>query len=170
MTDAEYLALPEEKPYLEYVGGVVLQKAVPSSLHRRIVFRIDAALFAYIETHGGDAGPEGRVRLPNGSYRLPDTAYWKPGIPSGDDTVPTLVVEVRSPGEPMRDQREKCRQFREAGVEVCWLIDPQSRVVEVFEDEQDGEPVDHEGALMTSRMPEFAVPLAELWAAAEGVR
>ncbi len=33
MTEAEYLALPETKPYLEFVDGEVLQKAMPDSTH-----------------------------------------------------------------------------------------------------------------------------------------
>ena len=40
MTPEEYLALPEEKPYLEYVDGVVLQKPMPNEEHGRIAFRI----------------------------------------------------------------------------------------------------------------------------------
>ena len=41
MTEEEYLALPEEKPYLEYVDGVVLQKPVPDDLHGRLIMFFD---------------------------------------------------------------------------------------------------------------------------------
>ena len=37
MTEAEFLALPEEEPYLEYVDGVVLQKPMPNKSHTEIV-------------------------------------------------------------------------------------------------------------------------------------
>ncbi len=114
MSEADYLALPEVKPYLEYVDGVVRQKPMVNAAHRRIIFTIDMALGRYIETHGGDAGPEGRVRLDSGNYFLPDTAYWAPDRPSGDDSIPSVAVEVRSPGQPMPGLREKCRAFRAA--------------------------------------------------------
>ena len=40
MTPAEYLALPEEKPYLEYVDGMVMQKPRPSKIHSMLALRI----------------------------------------------------------------------------------------------------------------------------------
>ena len=140
MSEAEYLALPEVKPYLEYADGVVLQKPMANAAHGRIVFNIDFELGLYLRQHGGDAGPERRARLGDTpDYRLPDTSYWAPGRPSGNDSVPTLAVEVRSPDQLMRDLRAKCRFYRRSGIDVCWLIDPASRTIEIFEDEADGE-------------------------------
>lgn len=165
MTEAEYLALPEEQPYLEYVDGVVLQKPMPNAAHRRLVELILFAIGSYRRLHGGDSGPEGRVRLPDGSgYRLPDTAYWAPGRDSGDDSVPSVVVEVRSPEQTMAELRRKCRSFRENGVEVCWLVDPVARRVEVFDGEGDGVELPQDGALEAVVMPGFRLPLADLFA------
>ena len=122
MSEAEYLALPEEKPYLEYVDGVVLQKPRPDHIHRRLVRLFDFLFETYIRAHGGDGGPEGRVRLPDLSgYRLPDTAYWAPGRSSGKDSVPSLAIEVRSENQSMAELRRKCRAFRSNGVDCCWL-------------------------------------------------
>jgi len=165
MTEAEYLALPEVKPYLEFVDGVVLQKAMPNSDHRKIVEELTFRLGLYRRgPAGGSAGPEGRVRLRTGRYRLPDTAYWAAGRPHGDDTLPTLAVEVKSPAESWDDQRAKCRMFRESGVEVCWLIDPATRAVEVFEGAQDAVPLPPGGALESAHLPGFSLPLPELFA------
>ena len=165
MSEAEYLALPEEKPYLEYVDGVVLQKPMPDSLHRRIVRYLDYLLHIYISEHGGDGGPEGRMRLPDGSgYRLPDTAYWVPGRFSGDDSVPSVVVEVRSDDQTAASLRRKCRALRANGVDVCWLIDPYQRWVEVFEGDRDGVRLSPEAALETPVMPGFSLPQSDLWA------
>jgi Uma2 family endonuclease len=159
MSEAEYLALPEVKPYLEYVDGVVRQKPMVNRAHGRLVSRLAALFEAYIDAHGGDTGPERTVRmLPN--YRLPDNAYWAPERASGDNSVPSVAVEVRSPNQPMRDLRDKCRAFRAAGVETCWLIDPDARTAELFEGEQDAVRVT---ALESSAMPGFSVPLADLF-------
>ncbi|MBK7126193.1 MAG: Uma2 family endonuclease [Dehalococcoidia bacterium] len=79
MTPEEYLALPEEKPYLEYVDGVVLQKPMPNEEHGRIAFRIGFLIQTWLGSIPARIGGEIRARLgdlPN--YRLPDLSYWKP--------------------------------------------------------------------------------------------
>lgn len=165
MSEAEFLALPEEKPYLEYVDGVVLQKPMPNKAHRALIEEVIFQIGLYRRRHGGSAGPEGRIRMPDGSgFRLPDTSYWAPGRDDGDDSVPSLAVEVRSPDQTMAELRRKCRSFRENGVDVCWLIDPQSRTVEVFEGDRDAEVAIGDAALETPVMPGFRLALKDLFA------
>ena len=78
--------------------------------------------------------------------------------------MPTLAVEVRSPGESLNAQRAKCRQFRENGVAVCWLVDPASRTVEVFEDGRDGERLQGAVSLASSHLPGFSLAIEALFA------
>lgn len=40
MTPEQYLALPEEKPYLEYIDGMVLQKPMPNEQHARVALEV----------------------------------------------------------------------------------------------------------------------------------
>jgi Uma2 family endonuclease len=165
MSEADYVALPEEKPYLEYVDGVVLQKPMPNKDHILLAEELIIAIGLYRRQHGGSSGPEGRVRLPDGSgYRLPDTAYWAPGRPHEDDSLPSLAVEIRSPDQTMESLRRKCRAFRRNGVDACWIIDPVSRTAEVFEGSRDGERLGGDAALETTVMPGFRLPLSALWA------
>jgi Uma2 family endonuclease len=164
MTPEEYLALPEEKPYLEYVDGMVLQKPMPTKKHSKLALWIGHLLTMWILEHGGEAGVEARTRageLPN--YRLPDVSFWKPGYEGDDDDLPTLAIEIRLPDETWTELRKKCRFFRENGVEACWLIDPKSRTVEVFEGDRDGEHLDRDGVLTAACMPGFSLPLPELF-------
>jgi Uma2 family endonuclease len=170
LTVEEYLALPEEPPYCEYVNGEVLQKAMPNRAHMELVSELSVIFAPYRKQHGGIAGPEGRARFdsPRGAeYRLPDFSYWAKSKPKGTESMllpPTLAVEVRSPGESMAGQRDKCRYFREFGVDVCWLIDPETRRIEVFEDVRDAEALPP-SALLTSRyLPGFALAPADLFA------
>lgn len=165
MTEEEFLSLPEEKPYLEYIDGVVLQKPMANADHAELVGELDFQFGLYKRSHGGRFGPESRARLEQGpGYRVPDTSYWAAGRRSGTDSLPTLAVEVRSPGQAMGELREKCRRFREAGVEACWLIDPEQRSVEVFEGNEDGKPLPADGALEAKALPGLSLPLAELFA------
>jgi Uma2 family endonuclease len=97
---------------------------------------------------------------------VPDDSFWLPGVPSGDDTIPTLVVEVASPRQSRRELRQKCRDYRDEGVQVCWLVDPERRAVEVFEGERDGELL-REGALASPLLPGLSIDLVQIFAAAE---
>lgn len=165
MTEEEFLELPEEKPYLEYVDGVVLQKPMANAARRRMVFNLIGAFFIYMRGVGGDAGPEGRVRLgdlPN--YRVPDMSYWVPGIPAGNDSIPTLAVEVRSPDQTLNELRAKCRFYRRSGIAVAWLIDPRTRAVEIYEGNRDGDLLAAGDKLESPNVPGFAITHDELFA------
>jgi Uma2 family endonuclease len=63
----------------------------------------------------------------------------------------------------MRVQREKCRFYRSAGVDVCWLVDPLSRTVEVFDSSLDGAVLRANDALELAAMPGFRVELTDLF-------
>jgi Uma2 family endonuclease len=164
MTDEEFLALDDRyETDLELIDGVAREKGVVNRNHRSITWRLAAAFWDYAQGHGGEAGPEGRVRLRNGRFVKPDMAYWLPGIPSGNDSLPTVATEVRSPGQTIASQRRKCRTYREAGVPIAWFIDPLRRVVEVFEGDLDAEPLPPEGVLRSDLLPGFELPVADLW-------
>ncbi len=167
---AEYLALPEEKPYLEYVNGEVCPKVAPDRKHSDIAVEIIEALAAYRRTHGGRSGIEGRVGFEDPAdtrFLLPDVAYYAPGRPRGERIMlpPTLAVEIRSPGQTMETLRERCRYFRRHGIDVCWIIDPINRRAEVFEGDVDAEPRGIEDTLESEHLPGFYLVLDEIFEA-----
>lgn len=171
MTVEEFERLPEEKPYLEYMHGMVVQKAVPRPPHARVQIRLGAELLRYEERTGGSALTEIHVwfERPSPAYLVPDAAYWAPGKPQGDDRralPPTLAIEVRSPDETLDEQRAKCRLMRAGGVDVCWLFDPATQTVEVFEGDADGLPHDAATPLTSPHLPGFALDVSTLWASA----
>ena len=162
MTPEQYLALPEEKPYLEYVDGMVMQKPMPNEEHSEVARELAYHLTVWLKRRRlGRAGVEARAKLgelPN--YRLPDISYWKPGIPRGDQAPPTLAVEIRSPDQTIAELRRKCEFLRSSGVEACWLIDPGARTAELFQGSDSGSAVD---VLTASCLPGFELSLAELF-------
>ena len=161
MSEAEFLALPEEKPYLEYIDGRAEQKPMVNADHGRVVGELDGWFFLYKRANGGDLGPERRVRLTgSGDYQLPDAAFWAAGIPSGDDTVPTVAVEVRSPNQSLPKLRKKCLAYLADGSTAAWLIDPDKRTVEVFEGSV-VRTLKTGDSLTCEAMPGFELPLAE---------
>jgi Uma2 family endonuclease len=166
MTEADYLALDDaEETDLEYYDGAAWRKGFVDRNHGVLAGQLTFALELHCRGQGGEQGPERRVLLNDGRYQKPDAAYWLPGIPKGNDSLPTLAIEVRSPDETMASQRRKCRRYRESGIPVTWLIDPISRTAEVFEDDLDGEPVPAGGMLRSELIPGLEISLTELWAA-----
>lgn len=163
MTPEEYLALPEEKPYLEYVDGVVLQKPMPNEDHGQLALEVGYHIRLWLRGRKGRAGVEARAKLgdlPN--YRLPDVSFWKADVPSGEQAPPTVAVEIRSPDQTLAELRTKCEFLRRSGVETCWLIDPVNRSAEVFEGRrQTGTPTT---VLKAESLPGFELPLADLFA------
>ncbi len=170
MSYAEFLKLPGEKPSLEYVDGRVVQKAVARRAHGKLQLVIGSLMLAYANHVGGEALTETDVdyALPGDPMmRVPDVSYWAPGRDRGDYAEPllppTLAIEVRSPGETLASQRRKCVAMRARGAEVCWLFDPSTRTVIVFEGEPAGALFG--GTILTStHLPGFELDLPALWA------
>jgi Uma2 family endonuclease len=168
MTVADYLALPEVKPYLEYIDGEAVQKSMPDSQHTDLAEASIVPLSIWASGEGR-VGPEGRVEYETArgtEFRLADVAYWPKSRPRhGVHAMlpPLLAIEIRSPDDTMAERRAKCRFYREHGVEVAWLIDANSRTVEVFEGTDDPRVL-REGDVLTSpSLPGFELPLAQLF-------
>ncbi len=168
MTPEEFLALPEEKPYLEYVDGVVIQKPMPTDEHSDLQMYISYELETHVRKHGGRVRPEARAALGDApNYRLPDISYWSPEADRSNDSVPTLAVEIRSRSQTLAELQSKCRQFLAAGAKECWIFDLVSKSVLVLVADSELTRVPDTGEVTTAHIPGFAVSLAALFAAAE---
>ena len=168
MTVAEYLALPEEKPYLEYVCGEVTAKVAPSFEHSYVAKQLAVALDPFEQSVGGVTLVEPRVRFlddARGRIHVLDLGYWAPGRPIGDHRAmspPTLAIEIRSPDQSLRDQRERCATMRRFGVPGTWLVEPDAHAIETVE-----EGVEHTfgpGTVLTSTLlPGLALDIDALF-------
>jgi Uma2 family endonuclease len=139
LTLDEFLALPEEKPYAEFVRGEVRRKVAPSGLHQFIARRLVRLLESFFEPRGGIALESLRLlhdaREDSLSY-VPDVILycdrhrfrWR-----NQQNPPDLVVEIRSDRQSLRLLRDKCEDYIATGVRTAWLIDPVAATVEVYE-------------------------------------
>src|SRR5690606_25618565 len=94
--------------------------------------------------------------------------YWAPDRPiEGPRAMrpPTLAAEIRSPGQSIESMRERCRFFLTNGVDVCWLVDPSSQTVEVF-DKADAaaSSLRADDTLRAPQLPGFALAVSDLFA------
>jgi Uma2 family endonuclease len=83
----------------------------------------------------------GAFILPNGAERCPDAAWvelsrWEALTPEQRKKfiplAPDFVIELRSDTDRMSKLREKMEEYRDNGVRLGWLIDPQQRQVEIY--------------------------------------
>jgi Uma2 family endonuclease len=89
-------------------------------------------------------------RLPSGSKRSPDVSWvirarWEALSPEQRKRFPPLspdfVIELRSETDSLEELRSKMREYRDNGVRLGWLIDPQTPLVEIYRHSQDVETI-----------------------------
>jgi Uma2 family endonuclease len=135
----------EKLPVPEQGGGYELDEGEPvyvspnSFEQGEIIFRLCARLKEW--AHSGNRGvvtPDSWIELAPGVVRAPDVAY----IPRDRITnldpkhplkaIPALVVEVLSPYNTAREMSRKIQQYRDAGVELIWVVDPEKGEVDIY--------------------------------------
>lgn len=79
--------------------------------------------------------------LPNGAFRSPDVAWvkterWEALTAEQKKRFPPLcpdfVIELRSETDSLKTLRAKMQEYRDNGVRLGWLIDPQTPLVEIY--------------------------------------
>ena len=169
------IILPEAKPALEWVRGRVLQKVSPRRKHALAQSRFASALDAWAEANAcGTVGTEWEFRQqPPGEIRrplVPDVAYVSferlpfDESPATDipPVAPDAVVEVLSPGDHREDVDDKLRVYRATGVLIVFLVDTESRRVQVHD--CDGSIVFQDKDLIVHpALPGFSMPASRLF-------
>ena len=103
------------------------------------------------------------------TVRSPDAAFVArhrlAGPPAGFVPLPTdLAVEVLSPTGRMADTLSKVGMYLDAGVKLVWLVDPETRVINVFTPDSPplmlkvGDTLTGDDVLQT-----FSLPVSELF-------
>ncbi len=115
----EYLRR-SEKPYCEYIDGVLHTKPMPTGFHGLI----QAAMITLLRRQHIKAATEVTVRISPTKYLIPDVIA-APAIPNDYPTEPVLLcVEILSPSDRLGAILAKCELYHEWGVPFCWVIDP----------------------------------------------
>ena len=80
--------------------------------------------------------------LPNGAKRSPDAAWVSKEVLRAEGAatqratktrhVPRFLIEVASPSDRVKDQRDKCREWIENGAEEAILLVPQDKTAYIF--------------------------------------
>jgi Uma2 family endonuclease len=142
----EFLALPEEKPYREFLRGAVIEKPMPTELHSLVAGEIFGELRTHLRaSKEGRAGFEARhaartldwVFLPDVHVRL----YRGGPLPVSErgaiEGAPDFAIEVLSPDDRVSRWLERVALYMAAGTQLLWVIDPIEERIHVY---RPGEP------------------------------
>jgi Uma2 family endonuclease len=145
-----------EKPYCEYVDGVLYPKAMPTKLHALAQYM----LIMLLRRQGVEALAEVTVRITSTKYLIPDVIA-APVIQSPYPTEPVLLcVEILSPEDRVGAMLAKCEQYHAWGVPFCWVVDPEKQTAWQYHSGGEPERVNRGGTLTAG---ELNVHLEELF-------
>jgi Uma2 family endonuclease len=166
----ERLPEPEEGGGYELDEGEAVYVS-PNSLEQgEIIYRIYALLREWAKSNDrGLVAPDSWIELAPGVVRAPDVAY----IPRDRITnldpkhtlkvVPALAVEVLSTYNTAREMSRKIQQYRDAGVDLIWVIDPEKCEVDVYSSLPLGTLRQGDSLSEDKILPGFSVPLSTIF-------
>jgi Uma2 family endonuclease len=156
----------------ELIDGVLVEKATgfeESWIAANLLFFLGQFLQQY--PLGIVTGADGLIQLLPHQVRIPDVAYFawerfpnrrlpREAVPR---IVPDLAVEVLSASNTPNEMRRKRREYFQAGVRLVWYIDPGSRTVTVYHNDEDSVELD-ENQMLTGEaiLPGFEVSVRQL--------
>jgi Uma2 family endonuclease len=156
----------------ELIHGELITTAPPGDIHG---FRQAGILyFLYGEQLKGRGEVRGEVAVVLGrdpdSILGPDAAFiLKESLPVQRskegylETIPEIVVEVRSKNDTKKEIQVKVELYLDAGVKEIWLLDPVAKTVAVNQADGNVRMFRGDDTLTCDLLPGFAAPLAKLF-------
>jgi Uma2 family endonuclease len=142
LTLDEFLALPEEKPYREYLRGQVTEKPMPTDLHGSAVVRLIMVFGGHLDT-SNEWTVRTEVRHADRSQDwvfLPDVEIRLKAPPQARGAVegaPPFAIEVLSPDDRPGAWLERVELYMSSGTRLLWIVDPEEEWIRVY---RPGEP------------------------------
>jgi Uma2 family endonuclease len=138
-TYEEMLAeLPESNLPIELWDGELVMSPTPTPSHQTIVMRLTFFLDEFVRTTKAGTVFVSPLDVVLSEHRViqPDLFFISNAnrgiIQTHIRGVPDLAVEVISRGSWKRDRVEKKALYEQVGIAEYWIVDPESRSIEVF--------------------------------------
>jgi len=173
LTAEEFDNFPfEEDKRYELDEGELIEMTRPAYKHNRVLRKLLGALDRYLE-----ANPIGEAQISENLYALAPLTRRSPDVAVilGDryeelkdakviPIIPEIAADVLSPSETPRMIQRKLKQYFEAGVKEVWVINPESRRVEIWTGPQRAEQeLAADAAITSPLLPGFSLPLEKLF-------
>lgn len=139
-TYKDYEAFPEGAPY-QLIGGELIITPSTAPYHQRISKRLEYILYEYAEKKK----QLGEVFYAPVDVYLEETEVYQPDIifiskerasiieEKKINGAPDLVIEILSPSSAYYDLRHKMKVYAKHGVKEYWIVDPDERSIEIYE-------------------------------------
>lgn len=140
-TDEDWRRLVKTNLRYEVVKGVLYEIVTPAPRHQAVSRNLAHSLLSFVEAH-----TRGEVYYAPVNVFLPcpetmvqpdllfiseerrDTVYPDVGVFGSPD----LIIEILSPGDWLKDRKEKFALYLEAKVREYWIVDPRLVRIEVY--------------------------------------
>ena len=170
LTADDLLRLHSQGVRGELVRGVLCETMATGREHGEVAANMSFELLSYIKPRKlgivttSDSGV--RVERNPDTVREPDVAYFSTerivgGRVTGySDVAPNLVIEIVSPHDDLDQVQAKAEMWLSVGVELVWVIHPETRSVEVHQSDQPVEQIDEADELDGLHvLPGFTCPV-----------
>ncbi|HLO87039.1 MAG TPA: Uma2 family endonuclease [Nostocaceae cyanobacterium] len=117
---------------------------------------------------GRVTGSSAGFKLPNANLRAPDVSFisaerLKETTEDYAEIVPDLVVEVKSKTDSLEKLRAKIQEFLNLGSRIGILINPKTKNIEVYQNDQVLILENNELLTLPDLLPGFEVKISEIW-------
>lgn len=178
LTDEQFYQLcitnPEQPLELTSEGVLIVMPPVGGeSGNREADLLIDLGIWNRQTQRGKVFSSSTVFKLPLGSQRSPDAAWvelsrWNALSPEDRSKFPPLapdfVIELRSRTDKLSDLQEKMLEYRDNGVRLGLLINPQDRIVEIYRIDRAVEIIESGNSIdCDDVLPGFSLDLTKIW-------
>ena len=140
LTYEDCVDLPDDGRRYEILDGELEVSPAPAPKHRAVSGNLFAILHAHVQERGLGSVYYAPIDviLADTSIVQPDLVFIAVGRESivshrGIEGPPDLAVEILSPWSVRRDRVAKAALYARYGIRHYWLVDPDARVLEVYE-------------------------------------
>ena len=177
LTDEQFYQLcitnPEQPLELTSEGVLIVMPPVGGeSGNREADLLIDLGIWNRQTQRGKVFSSSTVFKLPLGSQRSPDAAWielsrWN-ALSAEDRSkfpplAPDFVIELRSRTDKLSDLQEKMLEYRDNGVRLGLLINPQDRIVEIYRIGATVEVINPDSIDCDDVLPGFTLDLMRIW-------
>ncbi|MGI6286130.1 Uma2 family endonuclease [Neomoorella humiferrea] len=173
-TYEDYARLPEGTPF-QLIGGKLIMTPAPGTYHQIILMRLIEKLLFFLA--GKDLGilftAPVDVFLEEKETYQPDIIFIAKDRMHIIETTkikgaPDLVIEILSPSTGYYDLKKKARVYARCGVKEYWIVDPEDKSIEVFQQKEGNfvlvHHVEETGQAKSILLKGFAVEAKEIFA------
>jgi Uma2 family endonuclease len=139
ITAQEFAKMPKQQAFVELIGGEIVVSPSPTPRHDIVISNLKDELRVHCETLGLSRWYQAPVDLFIAGYDVlqPDLMVFRADQEPGLDElpvrrIPSIVIEVLSPGTRKKDLREKLPRYAGRGIAEFWVIDPANRSITLY--------------------------------------